>query len=75
MLTAAGLDIEAEEIHESQDHLSKWMSPDEFPPERVSAVYAFVEERGGETGMAFERTGDDWIFTRRRIQIRARRAV
>ena len=75
MITAAGLDIEAEEIHESHDHLSKWMSPDEFPPERISAVYAFVEERGSETGMAFERDGDDWVFTRRRIQIRARRAA
>lgn len=75
MITAAGLDIEAEEIHGSQDHLSKWMSPDEFPPERIASVYAFVEQRGAETGMAFERAGDDWVFTRRRIQILARRSA
>jgi hypothetical protein len=51
------------------------MSPDEFPPDRIAAVYRFVEEHGPETGMAFERAGDDWVFTRRRIQIRARRAA
>lgn len=74
MLTSVGLEIEAQEIHESQDHLSKWMSPEEFPPERIPPVYAFVESRGSETGMDFQRDGDDWIFTRRRIQILARRA-
>ncbi len=75
MISAAGLDIEAEEIHESQDHLSKWMSPDEFPAERIAPVYAFVEAHGSETGMAFERDGDDWTFSRRRIQILARRTA
>ena len=75
MLAAAGLDIEDEEIHESHDHLSKWMSPDEFSADRIDRVYAFVEARGFEAGMSFERDGDDWLFTRRRIQIRARRAA
>lgn len=42
---------------------------------RIAAVKGFVAERGAETGMAFERAGDDWVFTRRRIQIRARRAA
>lgn len=75
MLTAAGLEIEAESIHESQDHLSKWTSPVEFPPERVEAVHEFVATRGHETGMDFERDGDDWRFTRRRMMLLARRPV
>ena len=74
MLASVGFEVEAEEIHESQDRLSKWMSPDEFPPERIQAVHTFVESRGSETGMDFERDGDDWIFTRRRIQMLARRS-
>ena len=75
MVAAAGLDIEAEEIHESIERFSAWMSPDEFPTDRIAAVKHFVAERGAETGMAFERDGDDWAYTRRRIQIRARRAA
>ena len=73
MVTAAGLEIEDRSVHESQDHLSKWMSPDEFPADRVEAVRAFVEKHGPETGMDFERDGDDWVFTRRRIMVLARR--
>ena len=75
MVAAAGLDIEAEEIHESVERFSMWMSPAEFPADRIAAVKRFVAERGTETGMAFERDGDDWLYTRRRIQIRARRAA
>jgi SAM-dependent methyltransferase len=75
MITAAGLDIEAEEVHESTDRLSTWMSPQEFPADRIAAVQRFVAERGAETGMAFERDGDDWVYTRRRIQILAHRAA
>lgn len=74
MVGAAGLAIEKEEIHASQDHLSKWMSRDEFPAKRVAAVEAFVAEHGAQTGMDFQSDGDDWIFTRRRIMILARRA-
>jgi SAM-dependent methyltransferase len=74
MVAAAGLEIEKEEVHESRDHLSKWMSPVEFPSERVAAVGEFVAEHGAETGMDFTRDGDDRIFTRRRIMILARRA-
>jgi SAM-dependent methyltransferase len=75
MVGAAGLDIEAEEVHESTDRLSTWMSPQEFPADRIAAVQRFVAERGAETGMAFERDGDDWVYTRRRIQILAHRAA
>jgi ubiquinone/menaquinone biosynthesis C-methylase UbiE len=73
MVRAAGLDIEDEAIHESQDHLSKWMSPVEFPAERVEEVYGFVAAHGHSTGMNFERDGDDWVFTRRRIMLLASR--
>lgn len=74
MITAAGLDIADEVIHESQDRLSNWMSPDEFPPERVEAVERFVTEHGPDTGMGWERDGDDWVYSRRRIMILATRS-
>ena len=73
MLASVGLEIEAQEIHESQDRFATWMPADEFPADRIEAVRRFLGERGIETGMAFEREGDDWVFTRRRIQILARR--
>lgn len=74
MVRAAGLEIEAEEIHESQERFSTWMHHDEFPEERIAAVERFVAEHGHETGMRFERDADDWLYTRRRIMILARRS-
>ncbi|MDQ3963972.1 MAG: class I SAM-dependent methyltransferase [Actinomycetota bacterium] len=73
MMTAAGLEIEDEEIVESEDRLSHWMRHDEFPEDRVRAVRRFVAERGAETGMRWVREEDDWIYTRRRIMLLARR--
>lgn len=73
MVTAAGLEIEDEAIHESQERLSRWMSPAEFPADRVEAVERFVAEHGHETGMGFERDGDDWVYTRHRIMLLAGR--
>lgn len=70
---AAGLEIEDEAIHDSQDRLSTWMSPDEFPLERIKAVETFVAEHGHETGMEFEPDGNDWLYMRRRVMILARR--
>jgi SAM-dependent methyltransferase len=74
MVGAAGLEIEDEAIHASQDHLSKWMPPAEFPVDRIRAVEAFVAEHGRSTGMRFEPDGDDWVYTRQRIMVLARRA-
>ncbi|MEA2517403.1 MAG: hypothetical protein QOG16_1241 [Actinomycetota bacterium] len=74
MVQAAGLEIEDEAIHESRDHLSKWMPPEEFPAERIEAVSRFVADHGPETGMQFEPDGDDWVFTRRRIMVLATRS-
>ena len=74
LLTSAGLEVVDEKIHEDQSRFSKWMWPDEFPEERIAATKAFVEKFGAETGMGFERDGDDWVFTRRRIMLLARRA-
>lgn len=73
MLRAAGLEIEAEEIHGSTERFSAWMSPEEFPEERIAAVQAFVEEHGHETGMSFEKDSGDWLYTRRRIMLLAHR--
>ena len=75
MVRAAGLEIEAEEIHESIERLSTWMSPEEFPEERIAAVERFVADHGAETGMQFEKDSDDWIYTRQRMMILARRAA
>lgn len=70
---AAGLEIVDEKIFEERSRFSKWMWPAEFPEERIEKVREFVRRFGGETGMEFERHGDDWTFTRRRIMLLARR--
>ncbi|MGH2756313.1 MAG: class I SAM-dependent methyltransferase [Actinomycetota bacterium] len=74
MVRAAGLEIEDERIVESEERLSRWMTPDEFPEDRVDAVRRFVAQRGSETGMEWRPDGDDWVYVRRRIMLRARRA-
>jgi hypothetical protein len=71
LFRAAGLEITDERVVEDRQWLSKWMWPGEFPEERIEAVRAFIERRGAETGMAFERDGDDWAFTRRRVMLLA----
>ena len=71
MFRAAGLEIVDERIVEDRQWLSKWMWPGEFPEERIAAVRSFIEARGAETGMGFERDGDDWAFVRRRVMILA----
>ncbi len=72
MMEAAGLEVVDEVIHESEQRLSAWMWPGEFPEERIAAVRRFIEERGHETGKDFRKEGDDWAFTRRRLMILAR---
>ena len=74
LLQAAGLELVAERTHEDRSTFSKWMWPGEFPQERIDAVRKFVEERGSETGMDFEKIDDEWHFTRRRLMILARKA-
>jgi SAM-dependent methyltransferase len=71
MFQAAGLRIVDERVVEDEQRFSKWMWPGEFPAERIDAVRAFIERRGAETGMGFERDGEDWVFTRRRVMILA----
>jgi SAM-dependent methyltransferase len=71
MFRVAGLEIVDERVVEDRMWLSKWMWPGEFPQERIDAVRAFIEKRGRMTGMGFERDGDDWAFTRRRVLILA----
>lgn len=73
LVRSAGLEIVDEKVHEDQSRFSKWMWPGEFPAERIEATRTFVEKFGAETGMGFERDGDDWIFTRRRIMLLAQR--
>lgn len=74
MVGAAGFVTEKEQIVESVGRFSEWMSPAEFPADRIERVRRFISERGEDTGMDFRPEGDDWVFTRRRILLLARRA-
>lgn len=73
LVTAAGLEIIDEVLHEERSTLSGWMWPQEFGEERIEKVRGFIQRFGAETGMGFERAGDDWSFTRRRIMLLAGR--
>ncbi|HEX2195945.1 MAG TPA: class I SAM-dependent methyltransferase [Actinomycetota bacterium] len=73
MVRAAGLEIVDERVAESEQRLSSWMWPGEFPEERIAAVARLIEKIGPETGMGFERDGDDWVFVRRRLMLLAER--
>ena len=73
IVRAAGLEIVDETVAESEQRLSSWMWPEEFPEERIAAVGELIERIGPETGMGFERDGDDWVFTRRRLMLLAER--
>jgi ubiquinone/menaquinone biosynthesis C-methylase UbiE len=74
LVQAAGLRVVDERIVISRQRFSDWMWPGEFPPERIDATRTFIETRGDETGMNFERDGDDFVFDRRRIMLLAARA-
>ena len=74
MVRAAGLEVIDERIFEDTSKFSDWMWPGEFDEERIEKTRRFVELHGHETGMGFERDGDDYTFTRRRIMILAKRA-
>lgn len=71
IVQAAGLQILDESLSESEQRLSTWMWPGEFPEERIDAVRDMIEKIGPETGMCFERDGDDWVFVRRRLMLLA----
>lgn len=73
MVRAAGLEIVDEQLHESEQRLSTWMWPGEFPDERIAEVRELIGKIGPETGMGFERDGDDWVFVRRRMMLLAER--
>jgi ubiquinone/menaquinone biosynthesis C-methylase UbiE len=74
LLESAGLRLTDERIVSSRQRFTDWMSPAEHPRSRIAAARAFIERRGAETGMGFERHGDDYVFERRRIMLLAERA-
>ena len=74
IVQTAGLQIVDEKLAVGRQKLSEWMWPGEFPVGRVEEVRSFIEQHGPSTGMEFERDGDDWSFTRRRLMLLARRA-
>ncbi len=71
IMGAAGLKMIDERMDSTEQRFSEWMSPDEFPVDRIEAVRRFIEERGHETGMGFERDVDDYVFERRRMMLLA----
>jgi ubiquinone/menaquinone biosynthesis C-methylase UbiE len=73
IVQAAGLEIVDEKIHVSEQTLSNWMWPGEFPQERIDEVRNWIANWGNKTGKEFRRKGDDWAFTRRRMAILATR--
>jgi ubiquinone/menaquinone biosynthesis C-methylase UbiE len=75
VMRAAGLEIVDERVVESRSRLSKWMWPGEFPAERIAAVREFIERYGDQTGMDWQREGDDWTFARHRIMLLAHPAA
>jgi ubiquinone/menaquinone biosynthesis C-methylase UbiE len=74
VIASSGLEIVDEHLWEGTNRLSQWMWPGEFPEERIEKVRDFIEKHGPETGMNWERDGDDWVFARRRMMILAERA-
>ena len=73
LVMSAGLTIIDEKIIIARQRFSRWMWAGEFPQERIDRVRSFIDERGAQTGMGFERDGDDYTFTRRRIMLLAAR--
>lgn len=73
IVRAAGLNLVDETIVAQRSRFSEWMWPGEFPEGRIDMVRGFVERFGTQTGMEFEREGDDFTFTRRRIMVLAER--
>lgn len=74
LVQAAGLAIVDEHLSVGQQRLSEWMWPGEFAEDAILKVRDFIEERGHETGMRFERDGNDWVFERRRLMLLTERA-
>jgi ubiquinone/menaquinone biosynthesis C-methylase UbiE len=69
MVQAAGFEIVDEKLVTSEQRMSSWMWPGEFPEERVATVNDFITKHGDQTGMGFQRDGDDWVFERRRMML------
>jgi SAM-dependent methyltransferase len=73
LVQSAGLTIVDEHLSVEEQRLSEWMWPGEFADNSIDKVRRFIEERGHETGMRFERAGDDWVFERRRLMLLCQR--
>ena len=74
LIRSAGLEIEKETVIESTETFSKWMSPTEFPPERVEAARDFILVHGADTGMEWREEQGELVYTRRRAMFLAPRA-
>ena len=74
LMRVSGLRIVEERIVDTENKLSDWMPPAEFPQDRIEKVKSFIDEHGPATGMNFAQVGDDYTFNRRRMMILAERA-
>ncbi|MGH2813247.1 MAG: class I SAM-dependent methyltransferase [Actinomycetota bacterium] len=71
LLSQAGLTLIGERIVEGRQRFTEWMWPEEFPEERFRAVREFIDTRGADTGMDFQKEGDDYLFARKRMMLLA----
>lgn len=74
LVRSVGFEIEKEKVAESTETFSAWMNSVEFPAERIDVVRDFVATRGAETGMEWRHEEGEWLYTRRRVMLLARRA-
>jgi ubiquinone/menaquinone biosynthesis C-methylase UbiE len=72
LMGAAGIAIVDERLVERRERLDQWITPEEFPADRIRAVLDFVERRASSTGMDFRREGDSWTYARRILMLLGR---
>lgn len=73
LVRSAGMAIVDERLVDTEQRMSTWMVPGEFPHERFAQVTDFIERFGHETGMDFVEKDGEWTFTRRRFMLLTRR--
>ncbi|HZU17397.1 MAG TPA: methyltransferase domain-containing protein [Candidatus Dormibacteraeota bacterium] len=69
LLGAAGVAVLDERLVEHRARLDRWITPEEFPAERIRAVLEFVEHEAEGTGMGFRREGGGWTYVRRILML------
>ena len=71
LIERAGLRVVDQAVVDRIGHVSNWMSPGEYPPERIEAVHRYVAEHWRAIGMGMEPDGDDFTYVDHRTMILA----